>query len=98
MERSEKKFSFVVQKGSGDSVAGLVVFAPGMVLLDRVKQGDQSFILSLDSINISNLIQSNAEIVTCSHTFNLLSLAPRLFGVRGKKEPGIYCLRMRLII
>ena len=38
-------------KGRGDSVAGLVVFAPGMVLLDRVKQGDQSCILSLDSIN-----------------------------------------------
>ena len=26
------------------------------------------------------------------------SLVPRLFGGGGKKEPGIYCLRMRLII
>ena len=48
-EIREKVF-LCCSKGSGDSVAGLVVFAPGMVLLDRVKQGDHSCILSLDSI------------------------------------------------
>ena len=47
-EIREKVF-LCCSKGRGDSVAGLVVFAPGMVLLDRVKQGDHSFILSLDS-------------------------------------------------
>jgi len=33
-------------KGNGDSVVGLVGFAPGMVLLDRVKQGDQFYFIS----------------------------------------------------
>ena len=51
MERSEKKFSFAVQRVVVTLFAGLVVFAPGMVLLDTVKQGDHSFILSPDSIN-----------------------------------------------
>ena len=40
-------------KGRGDSVAGLVVFAPGMVLLDGVKQGDHSFISGLNKFIIS---------------------------------------------
>ena len=47
-EIREKVF-LCCSKGSGDSVAGLVVFAPGMVLPDRVKQGDHSFIKFLIS-------------------------------------------------
>ena len=38
MERSEKSFPLVFNL--------FVVFAPGMVLLDRVKQGDQFYFIS----------------------------------------------------
>jgi len=42
-ECREKVF-LCCSKGRRDSVADLVVFAPGMVLLDRVKQGDQFYL------------------------------------------------------
>ena len=50
-EIREKVF-LCCSKGRGDSVLGVVVFAPGMVLLDRVKQNEHSLILSLDSMNL----------------------------------------------
>ena len=47
-----------------------------------------------DSMAVFGLRFENASVGSESRG----SLVPRLFGGGGKKEPGIYCLRMRLII